>query len=279
MAPIQMYGSMRPSPHEWRRGRRSTFTLGHEKGVYALFLRKGSTLPGMELGEQDLLYIGLAANRKGLKGRCHFNARTRNHSPRKSLAVLLMDVLDLVPVLVSKPTSGDTWGLDATSDARLSQWMHDNLDLAVEICADVEDRETELICRYAPPLNLAKCSQTLAHRCISETRAGLLAVLRGRATPAIETGARRKRSPAKALANLDPVGSESTSLPNTAIPSVPTESDTAEAIAARFGLNPKSYRQRLRASISWYRKPQDWTFPVGSMEWRDMIAVADKMAC
>ena len=124
MALIQMYGSMRPSPHEWRRGRRSTFTLGHETGVYALFLRKGSALPGMELGEQGLLYIGLAANRKGLKGRCHFNARTRNHSPRKSLAVLLMNVLDLVPVLFSKPTSGDTWGLDATSDARLSQWMH-----------------------------------------------------------------------------------------------------------------------------------------------------------
>ena len=62
-------------------------------GVYVLFLRKGSALPGMELGEQELLYIGLAANRKGLEGRCHFNARTRNHSPRKSLAVLLIDVL------------------------------------------------------------------------------------------------------------------------------------------------------------------------------------------
>ena len=280
MALIQMDGSTRPSPHEWHRGRRSTFTLGHETGVYALFLRKGSTLPGMELREQELIYIGLAANRKGLKGRCHFNARTRNHSPRKSLAVLLMDVLELVPVLVSKPTSGDTWGLDATSDARLSQWMHDNLNLAVEICADVEDRETELICRYAPPLNLTKCSQTLTHRRISEARAGVLAVLKGRATPAIETGARRMRSPAKASASLGSGETEScTSLPNPVIPSVPTDSDTAEAIAARFGLNPKSYHQRLRASISWYRKPQDWTFPVGSMEWRDMIAVANKMAC
>lgn len=93
MALIQMYGSMRPSPHDWRRGPRSTFTLAHEMGVYVLFLRKGSALPGMELGEQELLYIGLAANRKGLKERCHFNARTRNHSPRKSLAVLLIDVL------------------------------------------------------------------------------------------------------------------------------------------------------------------------------------------
>ena len=53
--------------------------------------------------------------------------------------------------------------------------------------------------------------------------------------------------------------------------------DTAEAIAARYGLNPKSYRQQLRTSIAWYRKPQDWTFPVGSDEWRDMIAIAEKM--
>lgn len=53
--------------------------------------------------------------------------------------------------------------------------------------------------------------------------------------------------------------------------------DTAEAIAARYGLNPKSYRQQLRASIAWYRKPQDWTFPVGSDEWRDMIVIAEKI--
>jgi hypothetical protein len=140
-------------------------------------------LPGIKVGQQQLLYIGLAANRKGLKGRCHFNARTRNHSPRKSLAVLLMDALGLVPVLVSKPNTADTWGLDATSDARLSQWMHDNIDLAVEICAHVDDRETELVYRYVPPLNLAKCVQTSTHRRISEARAAVLAGLQGRALP------------------------------------------------------------------------------------------------
>ena len=53
--------------------------------------------------------------------------------------------------------------------------------------------------------------------------------------------------------------------------------DTAEAIAARLGLDPKSYRQRLRGSIRWYRKPQRWTFAVDSPEWRDMINVANAM--
>jgi len=163
----------------WRRGPRSSFVLGHDVGVYALFLRKGSTLPGIEPGEHGLLYIGLATNRKGLLGRCHFNARTRNHSPRKSLAVLLMEKLDLTPTLISKPNSANTWGLDIPSDARLSGWMHDNLDLAIEICPDPDGRETELVSRYAPPLNLTKCVQTAQHRTISDARANVMARLQG----------------------------------------------------------------------------------------------------
>lgn len=165
---------MKQSLFEWRRGPRSSFSLGQEPGVYALFLRDGAVLSGATPGERGLLYIGLAANRKGLKGRCHFDARTRNHSPRKSLSVLLMDQLNLAPVLVSKPNSADTWGLDAASEARLSAWMHDHLDLAIEICADPDARETELIEAYAPPLNLTKCSQTAQHRLISKARAEVM---------------------------------------------------------------------------------------------------------
>jgi hypothetical protein len=56
--------------------------------VYALFLRSGASVPGLEPGREGLLHIGLAAGAKGLKGRCHFNARTSNRSPRMSLAVL-----------------------------------------------------------------------------------------------------------------------------------------------------------------------------------------------
>ena len=175
--------SMTQSPLEWQRGPRSTFTLGPDAGVYALFLREGSTLPGVEPGEQGLLYIGLAANRKGLKGRCHFDARTRNHSPRKSLAVLLMDTLMLTPVLITKPNSANTWGLDGTSDARLSMWMHNNLDWAIEVCADPDARETELVARYAPPLNLAKCTQAARHRLISDGRAGFWRGYKGRRRP------------------------------------------------------------------------------------------------
>ena len=53
--------------------------------------------------------------------------------------------------------------------------------------------------------------------------------------------------------------------------------DTAVAIAKRFGLDAKAYRQQLRNEIPWYRKPQDWTFATGSQKWLDMIVVAEAM--
>ena len=251
---------MSASLESWRRGPRSGFVLGTDPGVYALFLRKGATLPQITPVPNGLIYIGLAANRKGLKGRCHFDAKTRNHSPRKSLAALLMEELRLVPILVPKPNSTETWGLDAASEARLSAWMHGNLDLAIEICADPDKRESELVARHAPPLNLIKCAQTDQHQMISQARRRIQASLSG------SQPTKYKRTPSRAKAqhraSRRPVGAEV---------------DTANAIAARYGLNPKSYRQQLRNVIPWYRKPQDWTFPVDTREWQDMIAVAERM--
>ncbi|MBK6414182.1 GIY-YIG nuclease family protein [Sphingopyxis sp.] len=269
---------MKQSLLEWRRCPRSDFILGHEAGVYALFLREDSTLPGVEPGEQGLLYIGLAANRKGLSGRCHFDARTRNHSPRKSLAVLLMDELGLAPVLIIKPNSADTWGLDGPSEARLSRWMHDNLDLAIEVCTHPDARETELVGRYAPPLNLKKCVQTEQHRRISRARASVMAQLQERGVVTFSDNlAHERRRPKMAFVVADDAASATRQSLHSARQWAGADIDTAVAIAARYGLNPKSYRQRLRVSIPWYRKPQEWTFPVDSTEWRDMIAVAEKM--
>ena len=270
---------VKPTPFDWRRGLRSSFALGTEIGVYALFLRDGAVLPGVESGANGLIYIGLAANRNGLRVRCHFDARTRNHSPRKSLAVLLLEELSLTPVLITKPNSSDTWGLDAPSDARLSAWMHANLELAIEVCPDPDGRETELVGRYAPPLNLTKCAQTEQHRRISQARASVMAELQGRPRttasdkPALDN-TRKKSAAALAGSTAQPIRQPQRS----ALQFFGADVDTAEAIAARYGLNPKSYRQRLRDSISWYRKPQDWTFTVNSSEWRDMIAVAERMA-
>lgn len=253
--------------------------LGCEHGVYALYLREGADLPGITPGDLGLIYIGLAANRKGLKGRCHFNARTRNHSPRKSLAVLLMDELALKPVLVSKPNSPDTWGLNASSEAKLSAWMHDNLELAIELCDDPDARETELVALYAPPLNLTKCVQSAEHQRISEARSNVLATLSASKVASLKSRAKPKPAvPLKLWTQTIAEASGKPCNPQHELTPVGSDIDTAEAIAARYGLNPKSYRQRLRDSILWYRKPQDWTFAVGRPEWRDMIEVAERMA-
>ena len=259
------------SPFSWPRGPRSQFSLGPEHGLYALFLRKGATLNGIAAANSGLLYIGLAANRQGLKGRCHFNATTRNHSPRKSLAVLLMGELTLEPILVVKPNARNTWGLTPGSEQQLTAWMHENLEVAIFPCPTPEPLETNLIGRFAPPLNLAKCAQTADHRRISAARSAVLAKLDAAGSPA-----RPVKPP-----SVPPVAAPAISYGRK--PAVASERsfanlDTAEKIAAHFDLNPKSYRQRLREGISWYQKPQLWTFSVGSPEWKDMIAIAERMA-
>ena len=259
------------SPLSWPRAPRSQFNLGHEHGLYALFLREDAKLNGIATADGGLLYIGLAANSQGLKGRCHFNAATRNHSPRKSLAVLLMDELALEPILVVKPNARNTWGLTPSSEQQLTAWMHKNLEISIFPCRSPEPLETDLIGRFAPPLNLAKCKQTAGHRRISAARSAVLAKLEAAGSPAV---------PVKPNSQPPAAGS---AVSQGAKPPVATgrrhvNLDTAEAIAAHFDLNPKSYRQRLREGISWYQKPQLWTFSVGSPEWKDMIAIAERMA-
>lgn len=197
---------------QWHRAARSSFALGTECGVYALFLRNPAALPTITPGREGLIYIGLAAGQGGLRERCHFAGKTRTHSPRRSLAALLVDDLGLVPV--AHP--GGKWGLDAVSETKLDAWMHENLHLAIEPCPDPDTREAELIALYAPPLNLTKCPQTAQHRMVSEVRARM-------ATSAAVVAPKLKAQPK--VARLF----------------VGDEIDTANAIALRFGLDPKSY--------------------------------------
>jgi hypothetical protein len=187
--------------------------------------------------------------------------------------VLLKEELSLRPVLVPKPSAADTWGLDRLSDARLTEWMHANLILAIQATDDPEAVETELVCLHAPPLNLTKCVQTEQHRTISRARSQIMASLQSGGAPPSPAGnlrpaTQRVRRP-KLNDELFQADSRDTA--------VQGRLETAEAIAWRYGLDPKSYRRRLRASVLWYQKPQDWTFAVGSAEWRDMIAVAEAM--
>lgn len=268
--------SSRPSPFQWYRGPRSSFSLGTEPGVYALFLRGGSTLPGVRPGQEGLLYIGRTTSAAGLQGRCHFCGNTASHSPRRSLAALLLEHLGLTPVFVPKKKM-DTWRLESKSEATLNDWMHDNLDLAIEICSDPIDREAELVGSLAPPLNLNKCAQSAQHRMISRARADVLARVRrafGSAQRCDLVQPTNQQKPSRS--SKQRIGSRSPADLSLASSDV-AMLDTAEAIAVRYNLDPKSYRQHLRERISWYRKPQVWSFAQNSQEWWDMIAVAEEM--
>jgi hypothetical protein len=144
-------------------------------------------------------------------------------------------------VLITKLNSSDTWGLDGPSDARLSAWMHANLELAIEVCPDPDGRETELVGRYAPPLNLTKCAQTEQHRRISLARAAIMAELQGRPRPTASDkpgseNTRTKSAVALAGSTVQPIQQPQHSTRQF----VGADIDTAETIAARYGLNPKS---------------------------------------
>ena len=53
---------------------------------------------------------------------------------------------------------------------------------------------------------------------------------------------------------------------------------TAEAIALEYGLNPKSYRSRLReARLGWHEANARWEVDPASAEQKDMLTVAEEM--
>ena len=158
--------------HLWdAAGPRASFKLNQSHGVYVLYLRKGSRLPGIVPGENGLLYIGKAAGKRGFEGRCHFNGATASHSPRRSLAALLIDELSLVPKTVNHPDGEfKSWKLTLASEKALDAWMHKNLLVSIEPRDDAALYEQELIWAHCPPLNLRDCPQSEQHEQVSKAR-------------------------------------------------------------------------------------------------------------
>ena len=153
------------------RAPRASFTLTAAHGVYALYLKPGGRLAALEPGENGLLYIGKAAGRTGFKGRCHFNGKSASHSPRRSLAALLVDDLDLIPKAVPHPDGEyKTWGLTLPCERVLDAWMHTNLLFAIEPRHDAALYEQELISHHQPVLNLRDCPQSKQHERVSAAR-------------------------------------------------------------------------------------------------------------
>lgn len=256
------------SPLLWSRTARTETHLPRQHGLYALFLKPGATLPGIDQPANRLLYIGKAGGADGLLGRCHFNGKTRNHSPRKSLAALLRNTLQLIPTLIEKQNSSDTWGLEPDSDRILTEWMHASLEIAFVVLPNPRPAEKKLILEYAPPLNLDDCIQTLQHRKISSMRKEIRQHLQTEhkcASNEVQVRIHRPRSPSvvsTAQASRRYAGAQY---------------DSAPAIAHRYNLNEKSYRRKLRLEYPNHPKGSSWDAEVGSLQHQKMILVAEEM--
>lgn len=104
--------------------------------------------------------------------------RTGGSTVRRSFAALLRDTLDLhaVPRNLAKPERFSSYGLAEGGDARLNEWMHARLRLAVwpapaDLAVPLGLVETAVIVRFTPPINLDKNPRKLAR--LSAARADM----------------------------------------------------------------------------------------------------------
>jgi len=140
-----------------------------QAGLYAFYGdgRAWSDL-GLAIASTDQpLYVGKAE--RSLNGRdvgTHFSSgKTGSSTVRRSLASLLKEQLDLVPVPrnLAKPDGSANFALDSLSDARLSEWMDARLTLATWVKPEgvtLDDVETCVVSRLRPPLNLDKVGES-----------------------------------------------------------------------------------------------------------------------
>jgi hypothetical protein len=139
-----------------------------EPGLYAFY---GDERAWAELGlgpafDGQPLYVGKAE--RSLNGRdvgTHFAAgKTGSSTVRRSLAALLADELALVavPRNLAKPDGSANFGLEASSEGRLSGWMERRLSLATwskPESVNLDEVETAVLRRLQPPLNLDKVGE------------------------------------------------------------------------------------------------------------------------
>jgi hypothetical protein len=126
-------------------------------GVYAYFLNDRKALPPIQVDSTGILYVGMTES--SLDTRCHF---THSHSGfstfRRSLGAILKQGLGLRALprsSGSSPTNTRNFRFDAEGEARLTDWMRQNLRYGhVPLDGDVEQTEAALIQALSPPLNL-----------------------------------------------------------------------------------------------------------------------------
>lgn len=129
----------------------------HGPGVYAYYVRDEQCLPGIDKGQDGLIYVGMTE--QGLDARNHVTHKHSGFSTlRRSLGALLKDKLDLraLPRSAGKSRSNTLcYRFDDEGEKALTAWMQENLLCAqIEVTNDVAASEADLISALQPPLNL-----------------------------------------------------------------------------------------------------------------------------
>lgn len=157
-------------------------------GLYAIFgdERAWGDL-GLDPQPEHALYVGKAERSlvsRDLNGHFATNPnsapRTGGSTVRRSFAALLRHALDLhaVPRNQSNPERFANYALAEGGDARLNEWMHARLSLAVwpapaQMPGPLGEIETLVIRRLTPPINIDKNPDKLAR--LSRARAEMSA--------------------------------------------------------------------------------------------------------
>lgn len=132
-------------------------TTSNERGIYAIFTKHRDCLPGIDVPESGVVYVGMTED--SLVSRNHFLAKHSGfHSPRRSLGAILKQELGLEAAPRSpgpSPKNFDCYSFFGDGEQRLSEWMNQNLDHAVvELRSELRNIEKAVISEMQPPLNL-----------------------------------------------------------------------------------------------------------------------------
>jgi hypothetical protein len=139
-------------------------------GLYAIYSLSSAR---HELGldatcDGKALYVGKAEYSLVTRDlRTHFaSGRTGSSTVRRSFAALLRASLGLrgIPRNLARPERPANFALSDADDAKLTDWMHRNLQIAVCVKPSrvvLDEVETAVLARLQPPLNIAKIAHPL----------------------------------------------------------------------------------------------------------------------
>ena len=130
--------------------------IAAEPGIFAVFIERRESLPGIEVPETGILYIGEASD---LSERNLFDlpGNLQVSSPWRTLGAILKDRLGLV----ARPGTGkracDHYRFDDDGERELQSWIREHVLIATCRTDGRDDRHAlkeQLVRTYGPPLNL-----------------------------------------------------------------------------------------------------------------------------